>query len=298
MLQGAMAFNSSLQVFQKMDSMASELHTLRASEEKLRAERRSIFAKLREVSQKLELAGPGTECDLSSFARALGELMADLGPQSDEAAENGAADGAVAVGPRSRPASSSTSVAALARATCPAFAPDSAADGGAEVPPTPSSSLGSSSSAAVADDTDNCDTAGARCAAGRAHRAQLPRQGLDDGEEEEEEAEGQSESEASTTSLSQKGAQFQTSSVMQCPRYWQADTSNCMVCAKAFGPFRRRHHCRSCGRNCCHQCSPFKVRLIAPLHQPLRPATDRPLMDAYRVCSDCHDEPLEGVGQE
>mmetsp|Transcript_56816 Transcript_56816/g.163075 ORF Transcript_56816/g.163075 Transcript_56816/m.163075 type:complete len:296 (-) Transcript_56816:86-973(-) len=295
-----MAFNSSLQVFQKMDSMASELHSLRASEEKLRAERRSIFANLREVSQKLELSGPGKECDLSSVARALGELMADLGPQSDEAAENGAADGAVAVGPRSRPASSSTSVAPLARTACAAAAPDSAAavaaDGGAEVPPTPSSSPGSSSSAAVADDTDNCDTAGAQCAAGRAHRAHLPRQGLDD--REEEEAEGPSESEVSTTPLSQKGAQFQTSFVMQCPRYWQADTSKCMVCAKAFGPFRRRHHCRSCGRNCCHQCSPFKVRLIAPLHQPLRPATDRPLMDAYRVCSDCHDEPLEGVGQE
>lgn len=35
-------------------------------------------------------------------------------------------------------------------------------------------------------------------------------------------------------------------------------TNGCMLCGKAFGVFRRKHHCRSCGGLVCGKCSPEK----------------------------------------
>ncbi len=32
----------------------------------------------------------------------------------------------------------------------------------------------------------------------------------------------------------------------------------CIICAKFFGMFRRKHHCRQCGLLVCQDCSPYK----------------------------------------
>ena len=36
---------------------------------------------------------------------------------------------------------------------------------------------------------------------------------------------------------------------------WQTDASECSLCGASFSFFKRRHHCRSCGRLCCNACS-------------------------------------------
>lgn len=43
------------------------------------------------------------------------------------------------------------------------------------------------------------------------------------------------------------------------PDRWSAC---CMVCAEKFGAFRRRHHCRNCGRLVCHSCSGSEKLLV------------------------------------
>ncbi|KAL7058547.1 hypothetical protein AAHC03_016938 [Spirometra sp. Aus1] len=44
---------------------------------------------------------------------------------------------------------------------------------------------------------------------------------------------------------------------------WVADDaySNCMSCGAKFTVWRRRHHCRTCGRLLCSQCTPARLRL-------------------------------------
>lgn len=53
--------------------------------------------------------------------------------------------------------------------------------------------------------------------------------------------------------------------------HWQPNTSDCSICKAAFSIFNMRHHCRKCGRNICSSCSPFRMALDAPLHQPATP---------------------------
>ncbi|CEI92067.1 hypothetical protein RMCBS344292_06340 [Rhizopus microsporus] len=57
------------------------------------------------------------------------------------------------------------------------------------------------------------------------------------------------------------------------------DVSFCYLCNTAFGPLRRRHHCRNCGNIFCQECSSRKV----PLPQ-LGYGTK-----AVRVCNGCFD---------
>lgn len=40
---------------------------------------------------------------------------------------------------------------------------------------------------------------------------------------------------------------------------WEPDSASatCRLCAKTFGIFRRRHHCRNCGRLVCNKCSKY-----------------------------------------
>ena len=47
------------------------------------------------------------------------------------------------------------------------------------------------------------------------------------------------------------------------PARWvdDADSAACMLCQNAFGFFRRRHHCRSCGSLCCGECLTKQTRL-------------------------------------
>jgi hypothetical protein len=57
------------------------------------------------------------------------------------------------------------------------------------------------------------------------------------------------------------------------PDRWSAC---CMVCAEKFGTFRRRHHCRNCGRLVCHSCSGSKMLLV---HVDKK--------SAVRICDTC-----------
>jgi len=65
---------------------------------------------------------------------------------------------------------------------------------------------------------------------------------------------------------------------------WMQHTKHCEICTAGFGIFVRRHHCRSCGRNVCNACSPFRVRLTSPL---LHPSKDD--FGPHRVCVGCHE---------
>ena len=54
--------------------------------------------------------------------------------------------------------------------------------------------------------------------------------------------------------------------VTEVPRYeWENDASTCYRCQKDLGwvHFRRKHHCRFCGKTFCGQCAPGEVRCCA-----------------------------------
>ncbi|KAJ8912659.1 hypothetical protein NQ315_012735 [Exocentrus adspersus] len=63
------------------------------------------------------------------------------------------------------------------------------------------------------------------------------------------------------------------------PTYWTPDDQciNCAICQKSFGPFLFLHHCRSCGKGVCDNCS--KARKSVPLRGWEYPV---------RVCDNCH----------
>ena len=54
------------------------------------------------------------------------------------------------------------------------------------------------------------------------------------------------------------------------------DVNRCTICAKAFGIFRYKHHCRACGNIVCNICS--KNNVIVDLLVSLGPV---------RVCDQC-----------
>lgn len=60
---------------------------------------------------------------------------------------------------------------------------------------------------------------------------------------------------------------------------WHLDdnVSKCMIAGEEFGTFRRRHHCRACGKVVCDNCS--RKRIVIP-------DSDNDLPD--RVCDECH----------
>ena len=60
---------------------------------------------------------------------------------------------------------------------------------------------------------------------------------------------------------------------------WVPDSlaPECMLCHRAFGLTRRRHHCRNCGLCICSKCSPRKISL-----PHLKVGVQQ------RVCNDCH----------
>jgi hypothetical protein len=63
-------------------------------------------------------------------------------------------------------------------------------------------------------------------------------------------------------------------------KYWMSDENSkqCSECGAAFHTFRRRHHCRLCGRTLCHDCSSRTID------------TSRFGYEGYvRVCDFCHD---------
>jgi len=54
---------------------------------------------------------------------------------------------------------------------------------------------------------------------------------------------------------------------------WQEDTKSCSICHLRFGDvLNRRHHCRTCGKCVCHDCSPNSIQVAGSLE---------------RVCNQC-----------
>lgn len=79
----------------------------------------------------------------------------------------------------------------------------------------------------------------------------------------------------------------ETKAVAKTEKYevqWQlnSDANGCAVCAKKFGIWRRRHHCRSCGRLVCDACSTTR--------RPV-PGTS----NLKRVCDSCVNNELDGA---
>ncbi|CAL8071964.1 unnamed protein product [Calicophoron daubneyi] len=62
------------------------------------------------------------------------------------------------------------------------------------------------------------------------------------------------------------------------PDYWTPDElcKTCSVCDSPFGPSRRIHHCRACGRGVCEPCSSHR-----------KPVPLRGLEQPHRVCDSC-----------
>jgi len=56
------------------------------------------------------------------------------------------------------------------------------------------------------------------------------------------------------------------------------ECSGCMVCSTSFTVFRRRHHCRSCGKVVCDSCSEKRLLL---------PAVDKD--NLVRACTPCYN---------
>lgn len=65
---------------------------------------------------------------------------------------------------------------------------------------------------------------------------------------------------------------------------WMQDTKQCAICTQDFGIWTLKHHCRSCGRNVCNACSPFRENLKSPLAHPSKGD-----VGPHRVCVGCHE---------
>ncbi|KAJ6247588.1 faciogenital dysplasia protein [Anaeramoeba flamelloides] len=65
---------------------------------------------------------------------------------------------------------------------------------------------------------------------------------------------------------------------------WVPDSvaTNCGLCNKAFSMLKRRHHCRSCGKCICGNCSKYKI-VLEHLHK----------FKKVRVCNRCYKEILD-----
>lgn len=61
------------------------------------------------------------------------------------------------------------------------------------------------------------------------------------------------------------------------------DAAECMLCAIPFTLFRRRHHCRRCGKCVCKVCAP---------PDNCRPILEWGMMDPVRHCKDCYTNPM------
>lgn len=68
-------------------------------------------------------------------------------------------------------------------------------------------------------------------------------------------------------------------------------TNFCMECGDIFRVFKRRHHCRSCGRLVCGACSPNKTRLPYQLRKANLMGSSKTLksLKLVRVCKPCYD---------
>lgn len=59
-------------------------------------------------------------------------------------------------------------------------------------------------------------------------------------------------------------------------------STDCFICTKSFGLFRRKHHCRCCGGLVCSKCSPDKHYVAGYKDQRVRVCKNCSLMRAKR----------------
>lgn len=76
-----------------------------------------------------------------------------------------------------------------------------------------------------------------------------------------------------TNSASVPDARGEAAPTVRGRQDWQENTLACGLCATAFTPFKRRHHCRLCGLCVCITCSPGTVQIEG--HQQLQRACNR-----------------------
>jgi len=288
-------FKSNLQVFKHMESMSAELKEVRSSEENLRKERRAIIKRLREVARNMDGQEQQDEV-LGTFVNDLEKLLNDTAP--------GHATQEVLSSPlRGNKITSTLGRAAVAEVLAAACETPKAAEGQGLVMP---SRLDAAFEAA--------SPGGARLTpASGVAVSPVP-----------EEAELSMEDLAVTSSckVDEEDADegpdikrtFSNYSIFSCgstsstARSWAVHQPNCQICGKGFAIWRRRHHCRSCGCCCCDECSPFRVRLAAPVQRPSlfkmsvvteeQPSTASiGRGKAYRVCAACMDQPPPDVDQ-
>ncbi|RXH74865.1 hypothetical protein DVH24_029586 [Malus domestica] len=78
---------------------------------------------------------------------------------------------------------------------------------------------------------------------------------------------------------------------MEPPSFQEAP--RCDVCKCSFNAFRRRHHCRSCGRTLCHEHSANQMVTKLPIDELLMSDRALPQFGIYspvRVCSECFND--------
>ena len=68
------------------------------------------------------------------------------------------------------------------------------------------------------------------------------------------------------------------------PTPWMSDDSNkfCLLCAAEFTLFKRRHHCRRCGKVVCDKCAPSGNT---------RPILEWGMKEPVRHCRACYKSP-------
>mmetsp|Transcript_138048 Transcript_138048/g.358560 ORF Transcript_138048/g.358560 Transcript_138048/m.358560 type:complete len:308 (+) Transcript_138048:122-1045(+) len=301
----AQSTSSSLQVFKQLASMSEELQTLRNSEERHRRDRRTMINTLREVTRALDNRGQDDGAgSVGSLVADLEKILADQGPiPEEEPSSRGSAKAHCPSGSATAETLSPCSIAGM----------QSQDDD--EQSPVPVAAVGSEGSAASEGEEGSKDCSGgseastglSASAASAATRtpssssavAKVPdplsaEAASATPQEEEERFRGFYGGEQAHL-LKRNNSGFSLIST----RSWQNDQKACAMCSKVFTLIRRRHHCRSCGRCTCEDCSPFRVRLAAPLRNPLPnrvsfvalPEARGPAA-AHRVCIDCHKEPV------
>lgn len=87
------------------------------------------------------------------------------------------------------------------------------------------------------------------------------------------------------TGITTHGRHLKTYRINRVPN-WVPDTerTHCASCNKAFGMFRRQHHCRQCGDIFCDACS----KKTKDLSHPARRNSNDNSGGPYRVCDNCY----------
>jgi len=287
--------------------MSAELQKVRGSEEQLRAERRVIYDRLREVSKSLNTNGH-QDPRLTRIIDDMAVLLTDGGgAQHGNPGDSSGADPVpcfdhtptrAKIGSTASSSSASSTVGSIPvkypevrNTSCSGSATSSQehcgstheADeaSGAGRPRRASSPrsaranhvkgvLAETVSSSAVRPTDDVPVAASPVGGGSFRRARTVEPAGD------RQLHSQAHAAERSSSVSMRRQTSQASA-------WTDNARSCTICAVVFGLITRRHHCRSCGRNVCNLCSPYRVQLVSPLPHPVKGTEG-----AHRVCLDCH----------